>query len=141
LARRKRECGILATTRTCDREMTQFAAPQFGMRLRRPTGELKRKFQGRPDAFNVLLQAHIPIRLADDGVVAVLRADALIAPDVAAAYMIGEIKSFAALHHNTDTNDVQPAAAQAGVYSVGLEERIAAPRPACRRTENGRPDP
>jgi hypothetical protein len=86
--------------------------------------ELRRKFEGRPGAFNLLLQAHIPIQLADDGVVAVLRADALIAPDVAPAYMIGEIKSFAALHHNTDTNDVQSAAAQAGVYAVGLEERM-----------------
>ena len=82
----------------------------------RLTGKAPYKFEGLPDAFNVLLQAHIPIRLADDGVVAVLRADVLIAPDVAPAYMIGEIKSFAALHHNTDTNDVQSAAAQAGVY-------------------------
>jgi len=86
--------------------------------------ELKRKFEGRPNAFNVLLQAHIPIRLADDGVVAVLRADALVAPDAAHAYMIGEIKSFPALHHNTDTKDVQAAAAQAGVYAVAQEERL-----------------
>jgi hypothetical protein len=86
--------------------------------------ELKRKCENRPGAFNVLLQGHIPIQLADDGVVAVLRADALIARDAAPAYMIGEIKSFPALHHNTDTKDVQAAAAQAGVYAVGLEDRM-----------------
>jgi hypothetical protein len=86
--------------------------------------ELKRKFEGRTGAFNVLLQAHIPIQLADDGIVAVLIADALIAPDVARAYMIGEIKSFPALQHNTDPKDVQSAAAQAGVYAVGLEGRM-----------------
>jgi len=103
--------------------------------------ELKRKFQGRPDAFNVLLQAHIPIRLADDGIVAVLRADALIARDVARAYGIGEIKSFADLHHNTDTNDVQSAAAQAGVYAVGLEERMRHLALPADVPKNGRTDP
>jgi hypothetical protein len=32
------------------------------------------------------------------------------------------MKSFPALHHNTDTRDVEAAAAQAGVYAVALEE-------------------
>ena len=83
--------------------------------------ELKLKAAGDPRAHNVLLQAHLPIQLADDGVVAVLRADALIGRDSMPAYMIGEMKSFAALHHNTDTRDVEAAAAQAGVYAVALQ--------------------
>jgi hypothetical protein len=86
--------------------------------------ELRRKAVSDPAAYNVLLQAHLPIRLADDGVIAILRADALIAPDASRSYMIGEIKSFPALHHNTDGRDVEAAAAQAGVYTVALEERL-----------------
>jgi hypothetical protein len=86
--------------------------------------ELKRKAAGDPKAYNVLLQPHIPVRLADDGLTVTLRPDALIAPDAARAYMIGELKSFPAMHHNTDTSDVEAAAAQAGVYGVALEERM-----------------
>jgi hypothetical protein len=86
--------------------------------------ELKRKAAGDPNAFNVLLQAHIPVRLADDGVEVVLRADALVAPNAAPAYRVGEIKSFPDLHHNTDPSDVEAAAAQAGVYAVALEDRM-----------------
>jgi len=86
--------------------------------------ELRRKVAGDPNAFNVLLQAHIPLQLADDGLVVVLRPDALIAPDAARAYMVGEIKSFPSLHHNTDSSDVESAAAQAGVYGVAIEERM-----------------
>jgi hypothetical protein len=96
--------------------------------------ELKRKAAGDPKANNVLLQAHVPVRLANDGLTVVLRPDALIARDAAPAYMIGELKSFPALHHNTDTTDVEAAAAQAGVYGVAVEDRmrdlgIAAPLP------------
>jgi hypothetical protein len=83
--------------------------------------ELKRKAAGDPAAHNVLLQAHLPIQLADDGVIAILRADALVAKDAMRAYRIGEMKSFPALHHNTDTRDVAAAAAQAGVYAVALD--------------------
>jgi hypothetical protein len=84
--------------------------------------ELQRKAAAHPNAHNVLLQAHLPIQLADDGLIAILRADALIARDSLPVYMIGEMKSFPALHHNTDTRDVEAGAAQAGVYGVALAE-------------------
>jgi hypothetical protein len=83
--------------------------------------EIQRKAEGDPTAPNVLLQAYLPTQLAEDGVVVVLRADALIARDGMRAYRIGEMKSFPVLHHNTDPRDVAAAAAQAGVYAVALE--------------------
>jgi hypothetical protein len=71
---------------------------------------LRSKIAGDADAPN-----------GNDSDEAIVRPDALIARSTESMYRVGEIKSFAALRHLTDEQDVASAAAQSGVYAIALE--------------------
>jgi len=85
---------------------------------------LRSKIAGAADAPNVILQAHLTLPLGDDSELATVRPDALMARSTEAMYRVGEIKSFAALKHLTDEQDVGSAAAQSGVYGIALETAL-----------------
>jgi hypothetical protein len=85
---------------------------------------LRSKIVRNVDAPNVILQAHLPLPLEDDGEDAIVRPDVLIARSGEAMYHVGEIKSFTALRHLTDEQDVANAAAQCGVYGIALEAAL-----------------
>ena len=85
---------------------------------------LRGKCARAKDAPNVILQAHLPLPLGENGEEALVRPDALIARTGELMYRVGEIKSFAALKHLTDEQDVGNAAAQSGVYVVALEAAL-----------------
>ena len=85
---------------------------------------LRSKIAGNADAPNVILQAHLALPLGDDSEQAMVRPDVLIARATETIYRVGEIKSFAALRHLTDEQDVASAAAQSGVYGIALETAL-----------------
>jgi hypothetical protein len=85
---------------------------------------LRSKIAGAPDAPNVILQAHLTLPLGNDSDEAIVRPDALIARSTDSMYRVGEIKSFPALRHLTDEQDVASAAAQSGVYAIALETAL-----------------
>lgn len=85
---------------------------------------LRSKDSGRADAPNVILQAQLPLPLGENGEEAIVRPDALIARSTEAMYRVGEVKSFPALRHLTDEQDVASAAAQSGVYAIALEAAL-----------------
>ncbi|TGE02439.1 hypothetical protein [Methylobacterium nonmethylotrophicum] len=77
---------------------------------------------GRANAPNLILQANLRLSLGTGGEEVILRPDVLYARGNDPVYRVGEAKSFSDLAHLTDEQDVATAAAQAGVYTVGLEE-------------------
>jgi hypothetical protein len=85
---------------------------------------LRSKLAGSVDVPHVILQAHLRLPLRQDGEEIIVRPDALIARSTQARYRVGEIKSFTALRHLTDEEDVASASAQAGIYSVALEASL-----------------
>jgi hypothetical protein len=85
---------------------------------------IRTKDAGNADAPNVILQAHLPLPLGDNGEEAIVRPGVLIARSAEVMYRVAEIKSFPALRHLTDEKDVASAAAESGVYAIALETAL-----------------
>ena len=129
-----RQAGILGTEDVRVLDLSQLpgsnsSSPEARKRARQRAiietdRALRLKLARKIDAPNVIIQALLRLPLWDDGQEATVRPDVLIARSGAAMYQVGEIKSFPALRHLTDEQDVASAAAQCGVYGLALESTL-----------------
>jgi len=83
---------------------------------------IRARAEGHPNAPNIIIHAAMPLPLGAGAEIVLVRPDVLFARDGEWSYRVGEIKSFPSLGHLTDEDEVETAAAQAGVYAVTLEQ-------------------